>query len=78
MSIVICKEKSLTLKTIRKELRLTQTKFANLMGVDLRSVQYWEAGERTPAFSVKQMKILDGLLKQIGKSIQDLPDDLTN
>lgn len=34
---------------IRKELKLSQEKFGELVGVSQRSVAFWEAGERMPS-----------------------------
>ena len=36
-------------KQIRKKLQLSQSAFAALMGVSLRTVQDWEQGRRTPS-----------------------------
>ena len=36
-------------KVIRKKLRLSQSAFAGLMGVSLRTVQDWEQGRRKPS-----------------------------
>jgi DNA-binding transcriptional regulator YiaG len=77
MSVVKSKEKPLTLKTIRKELKLTQKQFGSIIGVARDTVAGWEMGRRKATFSIEQIKILNGLLKQIGKSFDDLPDDLT-
>ena len=45
------------IKRRRAELGLTQTEFAKRLGVKLRAVQYWEAGQRTPTETV--LKLLD-------------------
>lgn len=37
---------SLEIKNIRKQLRLNQTKFGQMLGVSMRAVQSWESGER--------------------------------
>jgi putative transcriptional regulator len=36
-------------KVIRKKLKLSQSAFAGLMGVSLRTVQDWEQGRRKPS-----------------------------
>jgi DNA-binding transcriptional regulator YiaG len=35
-------------RTLRKELGVSQTAFGEIVGVSLRQVQYWETGERPP------------------------------
>ena len=40
------------IKQARKQLNLTQSALAPLLGVSVRSVKYWEAGERNPSKSV--------------------------
>ena len=35
-------------KTIREKLHLSQSAFADLMGVSVRTIQDWEQGRRTP------------------------------
>lgn len=37
---------------IRKELKLSQEKFGELVGLSQRSIAAWEAGERTPSHAV--------------------------
>ena len=36
---------------IRKNLKLSQEKFGELVNVSQRTVAYWESGERTPSFA---------------------------
>ncbi len=52
---------NLEIKKIRKELRKTQSEFAELLGVGERAVQTWESGER----NISQSALL--LLKMILK-----------
>jgi DNA-binding transcriptional regulator YiaG len=52
-------------KRRRAELGLTQTEFAERLGVKLRAVQYWEAGTKTPSPPV--LKLLDLLKPTKGK-----------
>ncbi len=40
---------------IRKQLNLSQSAFAGLMGVSLRTVQDWEQGRRTPSGPAKSL-----------------------
>ena len=37
------------IKQARKQLNLTQSALAQKLGVSVRSVKYWEAGERSPS-----------------------------
>ncbi len=36
------------IKKLRKQTKLTQTKFGELFGIPLRTIQEWESGERKP------------------------------
>jgi len=40
-------------KRIREQYRLSQTEFAALLGISVRSVQNWEQGRRTPHGSAR-------------------------
>jgi len=42
-------------KTIRTRLNLTQSAFAGLMGVSVRTVQDWEQGRREPSGPAKSL-----------------------
>ncbi len=42
-------------KTIRQKLRLSQSAFASLMGVSLRTLQDWEQGRRKPQGAAKSL-----------------------
>jgi len=44
---------------------LTQTALAQRLGVTLRAVQYWEAGERPPSLTI--LKLLKTLTPEKGK-----------
>jgi DNA-binding transcriptional regulator YiaG len=52
-------------KAVRKQLNLTQAALAPLLGVSVRSVKYWEAGERNPSKAV--LILLDQLLTKAAK-----------
>lgn len=39
---------------IRKELKISQEKLGELVGVSQRTVAFWESGSRTPSFSTLQ------------------------
>ena len=42
------------IKELRKKLLLTQTEFADLLGVSLASVARWELGENEPTMKIKR------------------------
>ena len=48
----------------RLELKMTQTELAERLGVTLRAVQYWEAGQRPPSASV--LKLLETITSENG------------
>lgn len=49
---------SLELKELRKKLQLTQSELASILGVDIKTVQNWEAGRTIP-------KSKDGILRNL-------------
>lgn len=55
------------MKTMRKDLGLTQKGFGDLLGVYSNTVGRWERGERDPEFSYEQVVALDSELAKIGK-----------
>lgn len=64
------------MRQIRKALGMTQMKFAQELGIQQTTVARWERGERSPMFTIRQVKALERLLKGIGVKISDLPDEL--
>lgn len=40
-------------KTIRKRLNMTQSRFSDTFGFSLDAVKHWEGGRRTPEFSAR-------------------------
>ncbi len=52
------------IKELRKKLILTQTEFAELLGVSLQSINRWEKGKHEPTIKVKRK--LDTYFKQHG------------
>lgn len=42
------------IKELRKKMLLTQTEFADLLGVSLASVARWELGENEPTMKIKR------------------------
>lgn len=59
------------LKTIRTERKLTQKELASLTDIALRSIQNWEAGERTP----KSRESYDALARVLNVEVKTLMDD---
>lgn len=56
-------------RALRKRLRLDESEFAKLLGVELRSVQRWEAGTATPTASA------EAVLAALRESLDRQPDD---
>ena len=52
------------IKELRKKLVLTQTEFAELLGVSFQSINRWEKGKHEPTIKVKRK--LDTYFKQHG------------
>ena len=52
------------IKELRKKLILTQTEFAELLGVSFQSINRWENGKHEPTIKVKRK--LDTYFKQHG------------
>jgi putative transcriptional regulator len=63
------------LKKLREELGLSQEGFARQIGTSARTISRWETGENIPSFTIAQMKALDTLLRENGKTLKDLPDN---
>ncbi len=63
------------LKQIIDRLGLNYTQFAKKMEIALTSLEYYRRGTRQFKLSTRQVKILISLLRQVGLSIEDLPDD---
>ncbi len=65
------------MKQLRDELDISQEEFGRLIGTSARTISRWEAGDSVPTFTISQMKALDRLLRSIGKSIQEVPDNFS-
>lgn len=65
-----------TLKTLRKQLGMSQSTFAKALGVRRSTISDWERGASKPTLSIDQVKRLDVVLKQANKTFADLPDDI--
>lgn len=70
--------KKITLKTLRKKLKLSQEAFGKRLGVSRESVSYWERGIKSPSFSLKQVKALNEMLKMAGLDIDDIDEKVAS
>jgi DNA-binding transcriptional regulator YiaG len=50
------------IKTLRSQTNLSQSKFANAVGIPVRTIQKWEQGERVPPDYV--VKLIEYFLKK--------------
>ncbi|MGF1571241.1 MAG: helix-turn-helix transcriptional regulator [Nodosilinea sp.] len=62
------------LKKLREEMGMSQEDLARRIGTSGRTISRWETGDSVPSFTIAQMKALDALLMEHGKSLSDLPD----
>ena len=62
------------LKKLRDELGMSQEELARQIGTSARTISRWEAGDNIPTFTIAQMKAIDRLLRDRGKTLEDLPD----
>ena len=60
-----------------KRLGLTQPQFCSELGIGVATYQRWRASGIATSLNHVQAKKLDAMLRSLGLSIQDLPDDLT-
>jgi transcriptional regulator with XRE-family HTH domain len=66
------------LKTLRKRLKLSQSQFAQALGLSRRStISDWENGKVIPDW-ISRAKVLDRLLKEAGMDWDDLPDEIND
>jgi transcriptional regulator with XRE-family HTH domain len=59
-----------------ERLALKQKEFCHEIGIDTSTYRRWRQG-KPASLSVAQAKAIDLKLREIGLSIQDLPDDLS-
>jgi transcriptional regulator with XRE-family HTH domain len=59
-----------------KRLGLTQPQFCAELGIAVATYQRWRASGVAASLNHIQAKKLDSMLRTVGLSIQDLPDDL--
>jgi transcriptional regulator with XRE-family HTH domain len=65
------------LKTLRELLgHISQEELARRLGVTVGTVSRWERGISPATFTVAQMKAFIGLLKSVGRDVENLPDEL--
>ncbi|AFY39917.1 helix-turn-helix domain protein [[Leptolyngbya] sp. PCC 7376] len=72
------RNKKITLKVLRKRLKMNQAQFAEALGVLRTTVSAWENGVHKPSLSIEQVKILDELLGEVNLRFKDLHDDLAS
>ena len=65
----------LDVKNIRKKLKISQSELAKLLGVSLRTIQNWEAGEKIPS---TKHEMLRNLLSGHNTVIKEVPSNLAN
>lgn len=75
----------LAIKALRKKLHISQTEFANAVGVSLRTVGSWERGESVPnaeqvwncavALKCSPDEVLGWSMEDASNSIADLSDE---
>ena len=62
---------------LRDRLSLSQEDLARLLDVSVFQVSRWERGESKFKLDIRQYKKFASLLKSVGLSINDIPDDVT-
>lgn len=60
------------LKKLREAAGLSQQELASRIGVAVSTLSRWERGKSPAMMTVRQMKLL---LKELGKTLDELPDD---
>ena len=65
----------LNIKEIRKNLNLSQTKFAEMLGVHIRTVQNWESGGVIPQAKYTLLRNLQNQSKEKEKTQDPQPDE---
>jgi DNA-binding transcriptional regulator YiaG len=74
--MVVKKCNKIALKTLRKRLKMSQSQFAQALGLNRQAtVSDWESGKVIPDW-ISRAKVLDRLLKEAGMDWDDLPDEI--
>ena len=71
---LIVKPKYMTIKEVRKKLKMSQKTFAEKLSVARSTVAGWETGQYEMNLNLSQIKALGILLEKIDLTIFDLPD----
>lgn len=62
-------------RQIRSIANMTQAELAESLDVTIATLSNWENGKHKPALTLKQLKSLGLLLRGMGYSLYDLPED---
>lgn len=65
------------MKALRERLGYTQEQFAHFLGVSLRTVTRWEAGQSEPSFTARQWIVVLDALKRVDLTLEDLSGSVT-
>jgi DNA-binding transcriptional regulator YiaG len=76
MKRVKSRKNTTIIRQLRERLNLSQEELGRLMDVSVFQVSRWERGETKFQLELKQYKKFVSLLKSVGLSIHDLPDDI--
>jgi transcriptional regulator with XRE-family HTH domain len=72
---LILTQDSPILKQVLKCLGLNYTEFAKKLEMGVTTLEQYRRGTRQFRLTIRQVKILISLLREVGLSIEDLPDD---
>lgn len=64
------------MKALRERLKYTQEQYAHFLGVSLRTVTRWEAGESEPSLTVRQWLLVLEALDRVNLTLEDLSDSV--
>ena len=64
------------MKVIREQLGLTQPQFAVQLNVAVSTVSRWENGKSPVTLTIRQFKTLDDMLRELGMTVHNLPDNM--
>ena len=72
---LILKQDSVILKQILECLDCNYTEFAQILGIGRTTLEQYRRGSRQFKLSMRQIKILSHLLREVGLALEELPDD---